>query len=74
MLTQRFQDIFKKIEDLRQQHQFQTLLQDDQLDKNVKKALAVIFYTGNTDADKDIINAKNYLDDNIAENNNLAID
>ena len=33
-----------------------------------------MFYTGNTNADKNIINAENYLDDNIAENNNLTID
>ena len=74
--TQRSQDILKKVEDSRQQHQFQILLQDNQLDKNVKKALAVMFCTGNTrkevNIDKDIINAENYLDDNITNNNNLA--
>ena len=37
------QDLPKGIEDLRQQHQFQTLLQDHQLDKDVKKALTVTF-------------------------------
>ena len=37
VLTQNFQNIFKKVKNLRQQHQFQTLLQDNQLDKDVKK-------------------------------------
>ena len=51
---------------MRQQHQFQTLLQNDQLNKNMKKALIVMFYTGNINeslnADKNIIDVNNYLD------------
>ena len=78
VLTQRSQDILKKVKDLRQQHQFQILLQDNQLDEDIKKALAIMFCAGNArekvNIDKDIINAENYLDDNIAEDNNLATD
>ena len=43
VLTRQSQDLPKSIEDSQQQHQFQTLLQDHQLDKDIKKALAVIF-------------------------------
>ena len=58
---------------MRQQHQFQTLLQNDQLDKDVKKTLVVMFYTGNANegpnADKDIININNYLNkENLVQN------
>ena len=78
ILTQRSQDILKGVEDLRQQHQFQTLLQDDQLDKDVKKDLAVMFCAGNAkeevNIDEDIINAEDYLDDDMARNSNLATD
>ena len=42
ILMQKSQNISKKIENLRQQHQFQTLLQNNQLDKDMKKTLAVI--------------------------------
>ena len=52
------------------------MLQDNQLDKNVKKALAVMFCAGNArekvNIDENIINAKDYLDNHIAGNNNLA--
>ena len=41
-LTRLAQDKPKRFDDSRQQHQFQTLLKADQLDDNVKKALAVI--------------------------------
>ena len=54
------------------------MLQDNQLDKDMKKTLAVMFCIGNTrekiNFDKDIINAKGYLANDIAENNNLTID
>ena len=54
------------------------MLQDNQLDEDVKKALVVLFYAGNIrkkiNIDKDIINPKDYLDDNMAKDNNLAID
>ena len=66
MLTQKSQNISKKVENLLQQHQFQTLLQNDQLDKNMKKILMVMFYIGNTNenlnTNKNIININNYLD------------
>ena len=53
ILTRQSQDLPKGIEDLRQQYQFQTLLQDHQLDKDVKKALAVMFCV-NTAIDEDV--------------------
>ena len=78
VLMQRSHDISKGVEDLRQQHQFQTLLQDNQLDKDVKKALAVIFCAGNAreevNIDEDIINTDDDLDDNMVADNNLATD
>ena len=50
--------------------------QNDQLNKDIKKALAVIFYTGNTNEglnmDKNIINVNNYLNkENLTQNENL---
>ena len=39
VLTRRSQDIPKGVEDSRQQHQFQTLIQSHQLDDDIKKAL-----------------------------------
>ena len=78
MLTQRSQNILKRVENSRQQHQFQTLLQNNQLDKDIKKALAVIFCDSNAkkevNIDKDIIDADDYLDNDIAGDNNLATD
>ena len=78
MLMQRSQDIPKKMENLRWQHQFQTLQQDNQLDENIKKALAVMFCAGNArekvNINEDIIDAEDYLNDNMAGNNNLATD
>ena len=43
VLTCQSQNLLKSIEDLRQQHQFHTLLQSHQLNDDVKKALAVAF-------------------------------
>ena len=43
VLTRHSQDLPKGIKDSKQQHQFQTLLQNHQLDKDIKKALAVTF-------------------------------
>ena len=62
---------------MRQQYQFQTLLQDNQLDKNVKKTLTVIFCTydtnKNSNANEDIINVINYLDKkNLIQNENFT--
>ena len=73
MLTWKSQDIPKKVEDLRQQHYFQTLLQDDKLNKNVKKALVIIFCTGNTNEgpnrNKNISSDNNYLNkENLIQN------
>ena len=51
------------------------MLQDDQLDKDVKKALLVIFYAANANegpnANKNIININNNLDkENLVQNKN----
>ena len=43
-LTKLAQNRLKKVNDLQQQHQFQTVLKASQLDKKIKKALAVMFY------------------------------
>ena len=76
VLTRRSQDLPKRFDDSRQQHQFQTLLQADQLDDNVKKALAVAFCVnttaehgaesiGNdTEVIVDIVNEVDELDEN----------
>ena len=52
-LTRLAQDRPKRFDDSRQQHQFQTLLKTDQLDDDVKKALAVMFYADKVDADSE---------------------
>ena len=78
VLTQRSQNILKKVEDSQQQYQFQLLLQDNQLNKDIIKALTVIFCAGNTkkkvNIDKNIINAEDYLNNNTTKDNNLATD
>ena len=78
MLTQRSQDIFKKVKDLWQQHQFQTLLQDNQTDEDIKKFLAVIFNAGNIreeiNIDENLFDTENYLDNNITGDNNMTTD
>ena len=43
ILTRQSQNLPKGIEDLQQQHQFQILLQNHQLDKDIKKILSVMF-------------------------------
>ena len=52
-LTRRSQDLPKGFEDIRKQHQFQTLLQEHQLDDDIRKALAVVFCSNIADADDD---------------------
>ena len=63
MLIQKSQNIPKMVENLRQQHQFQTLIQDKELDKNVKKVSLIIFCTSNNNnkfnANKKIVNMNN---------------
>ena len=49
VLTCQSQDLPKGVEDSRQQYQFQTLLQNHQLDENIKKVLAVAFYINTAD-------------------------
>ena len=73
MLTKISQDIFKKIKNLRQQYQFQILLQNNQLDKDVKKILAVMFCASNANVGKDIVYVNNYLNKrNLAQNKIFA--
>ena len=48
-LTRLAQDKRKGINNSRQQHQFQTVLKTSQLDKNIKKVLAVMFYADEVD-------------------------
>lgn len=78
VLTRWSQNFPNDIKNLRQQHQFQTLLQDHQLDKDVKKALAVTFFVNTAnetinkaidnkvdkivDGNEDIINVEKHLD------------
>ena len=52
-LTRLAQDKPKRVDDSCQQHQFQTLLKAENLDDNVRKALAVMFY-----ADKIVVDSK----------------
>ena len=51
-LTKLAQDKPRGFDNARQQHQIQTLLKANQLDDNVKKALAVIFSADSTEADE----------------------
>ena len=69
VLTCQSQNLPKSIIDLKQQYQFQTLIQDHQLDKDVKKALAIIFYV-NT-ANKAINNAVDKIVDANKENKEI---
>ena len=81
VLTQQSQDILKGVEDVRQQYQFQTLLQGDQLDDEIKN---IILYAtgastdkeGNMDVkNKNIVNAEDYLNDlTESSQNNLSKD
>jgi hypothetical protein len=49
MLTRRSQDLPKEFDDDRKQHQFQTLLQESQLDDDIRKALNVLFCPATAD-------------------------
>ena len=51
-LTRRSQDLPKGFEDIREQNKFQTLLQEHQLDDDIRKALTVVF-CANTAGDDD---------------------
>ena len=48
-LTRLAQDKPKNIDDSQQQYQFQTVLKASQLDEDIKKALAVMFYANKAD-------------------------
>ena len=68
-LTRRSQDLPKGFDDSRQQHQFQTLLQEHQLDDDVKKALSVIFCanTRTNDTDEEAEEPQDIEDDEEAQ-------
>ena len=69
-LTRLSQDRPKRFDDSRQQHQFQTLLKADQLDDNVKKALAVVFCANKAnkidevDEYENIVDVRDYINQN----------
>ena len=63
-LTELAQDRPKKFDNSRQQHQFQTLLKADQLDNNLRKALAVIF-CANTIVDNEADNKVDKVDNKV---------
>ena len=77
-LTRLAQDKLKGVEDARQQHQFQTLLKADQLDDDVKKALAVIFSANSTEAneinvDSEVdVDSKVDMDSEVEKNENIV--
>ena len=52
-LTRRSQDLPKGSEDDREKQQFQTLLQSHQLDEDIRKALAVIWFRTDTNSGED---------------------
>ena len=68
-LTRLSQDKPKGVDDLRSQQQFQTLLKTNQLNENVKKALAVVFRANEVDEvdevdeveNKDIVDVRDYI-------------
>ena len=53
-LTRLAQDRPRGFNDSRQQHQFQTVLKASQLDNDIKKALAVMFYANEGDEDSEV--------------------
>ena len=53
ILTHQSQNLLKDIKDSQQQYQFQTLLQDHQLDKDIKKVLVVTFCVNTINKDVD---------------------
>ncbi|MCJ1471119.1 hypothetical protein MMC07_009767, partial [Pseudocyphellaria aurata] len=76
VLIRRSQDLPKGIEDSRTQHQFQTVLQPHQLDKNVRKALAATFLADSDDDEvtsdeddevEDVVDANNVVIDEVDE-------
>ena len=77
-LTRLAQDRPKRFDDARQQHQFQTLLKADQLDDDVKKALAVIFSANSTEAneinvDSEVdVDSKVDMDSEVEKNENIV--
>ena len=63
-LTRLSQDRPKRFNDSRQQHQFQTVLKASQLNDDIKKALAVMFYADEVDVDNEVdVNSKVNVDE-----------
>ena len=53
-LTRRAQDLPKNLDDPRKQHQYQTLLQEENLDEDIKKALSLLFYDNEIETESEI--------------------
>ena len=78
-LTRLSQDRPKEFDDSHQQHQFQTLLKADQLDDDVKKALAVVFCANEANEvdevdeveNKDIVDVRDYINQNLHQHSEL---
>ena len=86
-LTRLAQDRPKESDDSQQQHQFQTVLKASQLDDDIKKALAVMFYTDKVadevdvdsevdvddevEKDKNIVDVRNYINQNLHQHSEL---
>ena len=71
-LTRLAQDRPKGFDNSRQQHQFQTLLKADQLDHNVRKALAVIFCANEVDEVDEIDEIDEVEEVDEVENENIV--
>ena len=72
ILTRLAQDKSTGVDDSRHRQQFQTLLKADQLDEDIKKALAVIFYTNKVDKideveNEMIVDVEDYLDPDLSQ-------
>ena len=86
-LTRLAQDRSKRSDDSRQQHQCQTVLKASQLEDDIKKALAVMFYTDEladevdvdsevdvddeVEKDKNIVDVRNYINQNLHQHSEL---
>ena len=72
-LTRLAQDKPRGINDSRQQHQFQTVLKASQLDKDIKKALAVMFYADKVNGVNEVDEVDEVdVDSEVDENENIV--
>ena len=80
-LTRPAQDRPKRFDDSRQQHQFQTVLKASQVDDDIKKALAMMFYADEVDVDSKVdvdsevdINSKVDVDSKVDMDSEVDVD